>query len=209
MNDWTHKLPPIGQLGPFIALLIACAFFATQSPNFLTGGNLSLILQQVMVVGVIAIGQTLIILTAGIDLSCGMIMALGSIVMTKMGADFGLSAPVAITLGITLLATMLMIWFERKIISDLQNRIGPNRAGPQGFIVWIADGIKSITKEDIIPTDSDNVLFRLAPYLVFMGVSATFVVMPFGQYLIAADLDLNTSNIGLVGLIDSGVAFTG
>ena len=53
-----------------------------------------------MVVGTIAIGQTLIILTAGIDLSCGMIMALGSIVMTKMAADFGLSAPVAITLGI-------------------------------------------------------------------------------------------------------------
>jgi ribose/xylose/arabinose/galactoside ABC-type transport system permease subunit len=51
-------------------------------------------LQQVMVVGTIAIGQTLIILTAGIDLSCGMVMALGSIVMTKFAADYGLSAPV-------------------------------------------------------------------------------------------------------------------
>jgi fructose transport system permease protein len=90
----------MGTLGPFIALLCACAFFATQSDRFLTLQNFSLILQQVMVVGTIAIGQTLIILTAGIDLSCGMIMALGSIVMTKMAADFGLSAPVAITLGI-------------------------------------------------------------------------------------------------------------
>ncbi len=94
------KLPPMGTLGPFIALLLACAFFATQSDRFLTLQNFSLILQQVMVVGTIAIGQTLIILTAGIDLSCGMIMALGSIVMTKMAADFGLSAPVAIALGI-------------------------------------------------------------------------------------------------------------
>ena len=94
------KLPPLGTLGPFIALLLACAFFATQSDRFLTLQNFSLILQQVMVVGTIAIGQTLIILTAGIDLSCGMIMALGSIVMTKMAADFGLSAPVAIALGI-------------------------------------------------------------------------------------------------------------
>ena len=94
------KLPPIGQLGPFIALLIACAFFATQSPNFLTGGNLSLILQQVMVVGVIAIGQTLIVLTAGIDLSCGMVMALGSIVMTKLAVEMGLPAPLAILAGI-------------------------------------------------------------------------------------------------------------
>ena len=100
MNALKSKLPPMGTLGPFIALLCACAFFATQSDRFLTLQNFSLILQQVMVVGTIAIGQTLIILTAGIDLSCGMIMALGSIVMTKMAADFGLSAPVAITLGI-------------------------------------------------------------------------------------------------------------
>jgi fructose transport system permease protein len=100
MNAIKAKLPPMGTLGPFIALLGACLFFATQSERFLTLQNFSLILQQVMVVGTIAIGQTLIILTAGIDLSCGMIMALGSIVMTKMGADFGLSAPVAILLGI-------------------------------------------------------------------------------------------------------------
>jgi len=94
------RLPPLSQLGPFIALGLACAFFAATTDRFLTLQNFSLILQQVMVVGTIAIGQTLIILTAGIDLSCGMIMALGSIVMTKMGADFGLSAPVAIMLGI-------------------------------------------------------------------------------------------------------------
>lgn len=100
MKTLATKLPPMGTLGPFIALLCACLFFATQSDRFFTLQNFSLILQQVMVVGTIAIGQTLIILTAGIDLSCGMIMALGSIVMTKMGADFGLSAPVAITLGI-------------------------------------------------------------------------------------------------------------
>ncbi len=100
MKHLTSKLPPMGTLGPFIALVCACLFFATQSDRFLTLQNFSLILQQVMVVGTIAIGQTLIILTAGIDLSCGMIMALGSIVMTKMAADFGLSAPVAITLGI-------------------------------------------------------------------------------------------------------------
>jgi fructose transport system permease protein len=90
------KLPPLGQLGPFIALLIACVFFGTQTDRFFSGENFSLILQQVMVVGVIAIGQTLIILTAGIDLSCGMVMALGSIVMTKLAADLGLPAPLAI-----------------------------------------------------------------------------------------------------------------
>ena len=83
MNTTASKLPPLATLGPFIALLLACGFFALQSDRFLTGQNFALILQQVMVVGVIAIGQTLVILTAGIDLSCGMVMALGGIVMTK------------------------------------------------------------------------------------------------------------------------------
>jgi fructose transport system permease protein len=100
MNTKTSKLPSIATLGPFIALLVACIFFASQSDRFLSTQNFSLILQQVMVVGVIAIGQTLVILTAGIDLSCGMVMALGSIVMTKFAADYGLSAPVAILCGV-------------------------------------------------------------------------------------------------------------
>ena len=57
---------PWNALGPWIALAAACLFFASQSDRFLTGDNLSLVLQQVMVVGLLAIGQTLIILTAGI-----------------------------------------------------------------------------------------------------------------------------------------------
>jgi fructose transport system permease protein len=91
---------PWGALGPWLALLGACIFFATQSDRFLTGENLSLVLQQVMVVGVIAIGQTLIILTAGIDLSCGMVMALGGIVMSKFATELGLPVPVAILCGV-------------------------------------------------------------------------------------------------------------
>ncbi len=95
MNSFKDKLPPMGTLGPLVALVLACVFFATQSERFLSTQNFSLILAQVMVVGVIAIGQTLIILTAGIDLSCGMVMALGGIVMTKFAADYGMSTPLA------------------------------------------------------------------------------------------------------------------
>ena len=104
MSILTDKLPPIGQLGPFIALLIACTFFGITTDQFFSAENFSLILQQVMVVGVIAIGQTLVILTAGIDLSCGVVMALGSIVMTKFAVDFGLPAPLAILCGIAVTA---------------------------------------------------------------------------------------------------------
>src|ERR1700694_5913313 len=94
------RLPSIAALGPFLALALACGFFASQTDRFLSGQNFSLILHQVMVVAVIAIGQTLIILTAGIDLSCGMIMALGSIVMTKLAVDSGLNPYLAIALGV-------------------------------------------------------------------------------------------------------------
>lgn len=94
------RLPRLATLGPLLALIGASAFFAVESDRFLTGDNLSLVLQQVMVVGVIAIGQTLVILTAGVDLSCGTVMALGNIVMTKLAVDRGLPVPLAIAAGV-------------------------------------------------------------------------------------------------------------
>jgi fructose transport system permease protein len=94
-------LPPLNVLGSLGALLAACLFFATQSDRFLSGQNFSLILQQVMVVGVIAIGQTLVILTAGIDLSCGMAMALGSVVITKFATDHGMHPYAAVACGLS------------------------------------------------------------------------------------------------------------
>jgi fructose transport system permease protein len=86
--------------GPLVALLLACVFFSVSTDQFLTGGNFSLIVQQVMVVGTLAIGQTLIILTAGIDLSCGAVMAFGSIMIAKMAAEGSLPPLLAIALGI-------------------------------------------------------------------------------------------------------------
>jgi fructose transport system permease protein len=87
-------------IGPFVALLLAMAFFTVKSDNFLQGQNLSLVLQQVIVVGVLAIGQTFVILTAGIDLSCGTVMAFGQIVMTKLAVANGVDPLLAIGLGI-------------------------------------------------------------------------------------------------------------
>jgi len=101
----THRLrAALGTLGPLIALVAAAAFFATRSDRFLTGDNLSIVLQQVMVVGVIAIGQTLVILTAGVDLSCGAVMALGGIVMTKFASELGVPVPLAIASGFVVTA---------------------------------------------------------------------------------------------------------
>jgi fructose transport system permease protein len=90
----------LSTFGPLIALLLAVAFFSTQSPRFLSGQNFSLIVQQVMVVGVLAIGQTIIILTGGVDLSLGAVMSLGTIVMTKLAVESGVPAPIAVLAGI-------------------------------------------------------------------------------------------------------------
>jgi fructose transport system permease protein len=76
------------------------AFFSWRSENFLQAQNLSLVLQQVMIVGVLAIGQTLIILTAGIDLSCGTVMAFGQIIMTKLAVANGVPPLEALALGV-------------------------------------------------------------------------------------------------------------
>lgn len=93
-------MPPVSVLGPLLALLGAMVFFSFRSDRFLSGQNFSLILQQVAVIGTIAIGQTLIVLTAGIDLSCGMAMALGSMVAAKLAVDNGLNPAFAMLCGI-------------------------------------------------------------------------------------------------------------
>jgi fructose transport system permease protein len=94
------RVVALSNLGPLLALAAAVIFFTAQSDRFLTGQNLSLVVQQVMVVGTLAIGQTLVILTAGIDLSNGAVMALGTIVMTKLAVAAGVNPYVAIALGI-------------------------------------------------------------------------------------------------------------
>src|SRR5689334_1036512 len=87
-------------VGPLLALVLTMAFFSLKSDRFLQVQNLSLVLQQVMVVGVLAIGQTLVILTAGIDLSVGTVMAFGQIVMTKLAVANGVPAIPALIIGI-------------------------------------------------------------------------------------------------------------
>ena len=128
------------------------------------------------------------------------------------GAALLLAIAAAILLLFMAPTAGILTWVERRIAARMQSRIGPNRAGPQGFFVWVADGIKMLLKEDVIPNASDKPLFRMAPYLVFVGVSATFVVMPFGQYLIAADLDvgilyvLAVTSLVTIGLLSGGWA---
>jgi NADH-quinone oxidoreductase subunit H len=87
---------------------------------------------------------------------------------------------------VLLVSVMLMIWFERKVISDMQSRIGPNRAGPFGLFQTLADGIKLFFKEDLVPERADRFVFKLAPYLALIPALLIFTVVPVGGVITVA-----------------------
>lgn len=101
-------------------------------------------------------------------------------------------------------------WLERRVWARMQSRVGPNRVGPQGILQWLADGIKNLLKEDIVPQAADGKLFRLSPYVVFTGFLATFVVIPFGGRLIVADLNIGILYIlAVTSLVVVGILMAG
>jgi NADH-quinone oxidoreductase subunit H len=118
-----------------------------------------------------------------------------------------------------LVSVMLYIWGMRKVIADMQNRIGPNRAGPYGVLQTLADGIKLFFKEQSMPTTADRPVFRLAPYLSILPAFLLFCVVPIGgtvsilghrTYLQVADLPVGAlfilamSGIGVYGVMLAG-----
>src|SRR5688572_17240179 len=102
----------------------------------------------------------------------------------SQGFDWGVLAIVILKallgFAFVLVGVIFMIWFERKWIADIQNRIGPNRAGPWGLLQTLADGIKLIFKEDLRPDGADKLVFRLAPYLSVVPAFLTITVVPLG-----------------------------
>ena len=85
---------------------------------------------------------------------------------------------VLVGFGGLLVAVILMVWFERKVIADMQNRLGPNRAGPFGILQTLADGMKLLLKEDLVPERADRVVFKLAPFLSLVPAFVTFAIIP-------------------------------
>jgi NADH-quinone oxidoreductase subunit H len=81
------------------------------------------------------------------------------------------------------------VWLERKGLGRMQNRLGPNRVGPYGLFQPIADGIKSLTKEDIVPLSADAAVHFLAPVLLVVTVFMGFAVLPMGRNMVLVDMD--------------------
>ncbi|MFM8648492.1 MAG: NADH-quinone oxidoreductase subunit NuoH [Actinomycetota bacterium] len=87
---------------------------------------------------------------------------------------------VLVIFALGLIVTMFMVWFERKAIAGMGNRIGPNKAGPWGLLQTLADGIKLFFKEDLLPDRADRFVFKLAPYLAFVPAFLVWSVIPLG-----------------------------
>src|ERR1700735_1777195 len=126
---------------------------------------------------------------------------------------------VAIVFLFLLLTTIFMIWAERRVIGRMQNRPGPNRAGPFGLLQPIADALKLPLKEDIIPTTADKLLFIAAPVISGTIAFISFAVIPWGPEVsifhhhtplqltdlpVAVLLVLAMSSIGVYGIVLAG-----
>ncbi len=104
----------------------------------------------------------------------------------------------------------MTVWWEMRVSARMQSRIGYNRVGAAGFFQWIADAVKLLLKEDLIPAEADALLFRAAPYFVLTGFALVFVALPFGESLIAADLNVGIFYITAVtALVVVGILIAG
>jgi len=124
------------------------------------------------------------------------------------------AAKVLIIFAFLMVAVLFMVWFERKVISDMQSRIGPDRAGPWGIGQTLADGIKLFFKEALMPTQADRRVFRLAPYLSIVPAFLAFAVVPFGGEISVfghrTQMQLADPPIGVLFLLAmSGIAVYG
>lgn len=119
---------------------------------------------------------------------------------------------IVVMLGVLLLAASYLVWLERKFLARLQVRYGPNRVGPFGLLQPIADGIKLLTKEDLLPDQADPVIFRLAPAVVAIMAMLMFAVVPigpdinlFGHRVPMVITDLNVGLLYVFALSSLGV----
>jgi NADH-quinone oxidoreductase subunit H len=119
---------------------------------------------------------------------------------------------ICLVVGLLLLAVAYLTWVERKVIGDIQVRFGPSRVGPFGLLQPIADGIKLMFKEDVVPANADRVIFILAPALSFVPALIVFAVIPFGPSFVITDVNVGllyvfaVASLGVYGSVLAGWA---
>jgi len=117
----------------------------------------------------------------------------------------------AVFVGLSI-AVIAMNWLERKILAHMQVRLGPMRVGPHGLLQPIADAIKLLLKEDIIPAEADVAIFWMAPFMVVLAAFTVFIVVPFGPTHAVTDMNigilfmLGVSSLSVLGIVMAGWA---
>ena len=123
-----------------------------------------------------------------------------------------LPLPMLLVLVSAVVGVLVTVWLERKISAAAQQRIGPEYAGALGVLQPIADGLKLLVKEDIIPAKADSILFTAGPILVLVPVILSWLIVPFGQNLLISNVGIGIflwialSSIQPIGLLMSGYA---
>ena len=116
----------------------------------------------------------------------------------------------SILFGFVNLSAIFLVWWERKISAHMQSRLGPMRVGWHGILQTIADGMKLLQKEDIVPAEADKIAHFCAPLVVIVGAVLAYVVIPFGPRLWAADLNVGVlyvfavTGLGVIGILMAG-----
>lgn len=114
-----------------------------------------------------------------------------------------------LVVGITI-CVLVIVWLERKISASIQQRIGPEYAGPLGILQALADGTKLLFKENLLPSRGDGSLFSIGPSIAVISILLSYLVIPFGYRLILVDLSIGVflwiaiSSIAPIGLLMSG-----
>ncbi len=123
-----------------------------------------------------------------------------------------LPLPMLLVLAAAVVGVLVTVWLERKISAAAQQRIGPEYAGALGVLQPMADGLKLLVKEDVIPAKADGLLFTLGPVLVLVPVILSWLIVPFGQNLLISNVGvgiflwISLSSIQPIGLLMSGYA---
>ncbi len=119
----------------------------------------------------------------------------------------------AVVFVLLALAVLFLVWLERKVSAHIQDRLGPMYVGGwHGWAQTLADALKLLLKEDIVPVSVDRMLFKMAPYIVFLGAFAAYVVVPFGAASFVADLNIGilyvvaVGSLSVIGIIMAGWA---
>src|SRR5258705_4866013 len=106
---------------------------------------------------------------------------------------------VVIISSFCLVLPLFLIWFERRVVARMQDRVGPNRVGPQGLLQTVADAIKLLIKEDITPLGADKLVYNIAPILSVVAVISMWAVVPFAATILGTAL-----NVGVLYIVSVG-----